>query len=155
MTVVEESIDIRGPIDTIFATVTDPRRAPEWNPSVVEVSDFSGYPIHPGTTWQQVVMVLGKPARLHCRVIEYAAPHSGVIEVSGAQHGRIWTRCEAAGDVTHVTQGMDFIPPGGVLGRLGVGVMKGRIQQELYKTMVRQRDALEAGGGNDGSGADR
>jgi hypothetical protein len=155
MTVVEESIDITGPIASVFATVTDPRRAPEWNPSVVEVDNFSGYPIQPGTTWEQVVMVLGKPMRLLCRVTEYAAPHSGVIEVSGAQRGRIWTRCQALGDVTRVTQGMDFIPPGGMLGRLGVSVMKGRIQQELYKTMIRQRDALEIGRGNDGSGTDR
>lgn len=155
MTVVEESIDIRGPIDTVFATVTDPRRAPEWNPSVVEVTDFSGYPIQPGTTWQQVIMILGKPARVRCRVSEYVPPHSGVIEVSGAQRGRIWTRCQAAGGVTRVTQGMDFVPPGGVMGRLGVTVMKGRIRQELYKTMTRQRDALEAGRGNDGSGTDR
>lgn len=154
MTVVEQSIDIRAPIERVFAVVTDPRRGPEWNPSIVEVSDFSGYPIYPGTTWQQVVMVLGKPMRLMCRVQEYVAPYSGVIEVSGDQRGRIWTRCDASGGVTRVTQGMDFIPPGGMLGRLGMGMMRGRIQQELYGTMVRQRDALDAEGGDDGSGTE-
>lgn len=148
---VEESLDIQAPIEVVFAALTDPRRAPEWNPNVVEVAEFSGYPVQVGTTWVQVVMMLGRPIRLACGVKEYQPPRSGLIEVSGAQRGLIWTRCEDRGGAVRVIQGMEFTPPGGVLGRLGVNVMKGQIQKELRETMVRQRTALESAGGLGGS----
>lgn len=155
MTSVEQTIEIRAPIERVFDALTDPRRGPEWNPNIVEVTDFSGYPVHEGTTWRQVVMMLGRPMRLTCRVAEFQPPYAGVVEISGDQRGRIWTRCAERGAATHVVQGMEFVPPGGALGRLGAGMMRGRIQQELHGTMVRQRDALMAEGGDDGSRTDR
>ncbi len=146
MTAVEQSIDIHAPLDRVFDAVTDPRRAPEWNPDIVEFGDFSGYPVHPGTTWRQTVVVMGRRMRLVCRVAEYNAPDVGVIEITGDQHGRVWTRCQAVDGVCRLTQGMEFTLPGGFLGRLGAGFVKGRIEQELYGTMLRQKQAMETEG---------
>lgn len=155
MTVVEESVDIPAPIEAVFTALTDPQRGPEWNLSIVEVTDFSGYPVQVGTTWVQVVMMLGRPMRLTCRVREYQPPHQGLVEVSGAQRGRIWTRCQDLGGTTRVVQGMDFTPPGGVLGRIGMGMLKGQIQREMHDSMMRQRDTLAGMGGTGGSRAGR
>jgi uncharacterized protein YndB with AHSA1/START domain len=140
---VEESIDIRAPAALVFLALTDPRRGREWNTSITEIRDVTGLPVQVGTTWTQVVTMMGRAMTLHCRVIEFDPPRGGVIEVSGDQRGRLWTRCQEHGGVTRVTQGMDFVPPGGALGRLGMGLARGMISRELNKTLTRQRAVLE------------
>lgn len=143
MPIVEQSIDIQAPIDVVFDALTDPRRTQEWNPNIVEVSGVT-YPLREGSSWRQVALVLGKPANLSCRIVRFLPPHEGVLEISGDQRARAWTRCESLGSSTRVTQGIDFAPPGGRLGKLAGGLARPAVQYELHQTMTRQRAILEA-----------
>ena len=140
---VEESIEIHAPIDEVFAIVTDPRRGPDWNNNILEVANVSATPVDPGTTWEQTVMMAGRRARLKCRVVDFRPPHGGMVEVSGDQRGRLWTECRPTGKGTLVIQGMDFVPPGGVLGRIGIRMAEGMIRRELARTLERQRSVVE------------
>lgn len=152
MAKVEEVNTIHAPIEEVFAALTDPRRAMEWNPSILEVRDISG-PLQEGTTWRQTAVLAGKRAQLDCRVSAYQPPHRGVIEVTGGQQGRVWTQCEPVEGGTRVTQGIEFALPGGLLGGLAAGPITGMVRGELQRAMRRQRETLEAeAGGNDGSG---
>ncbi|HZU12593.1 MAG TPA: SRPBCC family protein [Chloroflexota bacterium] len=142
MPVVERSIEINAPIDRVFAALTDPRRAAEWNPNVIEVRDFSG-PLEVGATWRQTVAVAGRLQHLKVRVSRYSPPREGELEVTGDQRARIWTRCEDLGGRTRVTQGMDFAPPGGVLGVVGGPVARLMAEREIERSMRLQRELLE------------
>lgn len=154
MPAIEETIDIRGPIEGVFHALTDPRRAPEWNPGIVEVTGLT-YPIELGSSWTQVMTVMGRTLTVRCRVRRYEVPTYGELEVSGDQRGRVWTRCEARGAMTHVSQGIEFEPPaGGTFGSLAAGVIKGMMKRELVRSARRQRETLEREfGGVDGPGA--
>jgi len=148
----EHTIAIRAPIADVFAAATDPWRAPEWNPGVVEITDFSGYPIGEGTTWNQMTMLAGRLMTLRARVQRYDAPREGVIEISGDQRGRVWTRCRREGDVTIVTNGIEVEPPGGLVGRLAGPMIHGVMARELAHSMERQRETLEREARTGGSG---
>ena len=156
MPVVEDTIDIRAPIDRVFEALTDPRRGPEWNPNIVDVQMLSGMPIGEGTSWRQVTVMLGRPTNLLCRITRYRAPHEGLLEVSGAYGGRIWTLCEENGGVTRVTQRLEYEIPGGALGRMAAGLAGTAIRREMVKGMQRQRETLEReAGGHGGPGTAR
>lgn len=153
MPVVERTIDIRAPIETVFAAVTDPGRGPEWNPNILEVSGVE-YPIREGSTWQQTVLVAGRRMHLTCRVVRYDPSTLGELIVSGDQQGHIWTQCEPVGPYSRVTQRMEFTSPGGMLGRMVGGFATRMVAQELNRSLERQRMTLETeAGGRHGSGA--
>lgn len=147
MTTVQQSTRISAPIERVFEAITDPRRGPDWNNNIVEVTGVSPLPVGVGTSWHQVVVMAGRPMRLQCRVAEMRPPYGGVVEVSGDQQGRLWTECRAVPGGTEVTQGMDFTPPGGALGRIGATIGRGLIERELRRTLERQRAVLEAEAG--------
>ena|SRR5947209_7798991 len=152
MSRVEETVEVHAPIETVFAQVTDPRRVPEWNPSVIEVHGVD-YPVRVGTTWEQTVSVLGRMTHLSCQVVRYDPPHEGEIEVSGDLRARLWTRCSAGASATRLTQGIEFEPPGGRLRSIVGKAATATIRHELRATMSRQRETLEReAGGSDGSG---
>lgn len=146
MPTVEESINIRAPIETVFTAVTDPERGPEWNSNIIEVSGVS-YPLREGSTWNQTARVAGRRMRLTCRVTRLEPPRYGELDVSGDQKARIWTRCDDMGDYVQVTQGTEFVPPGGMLGVVLGGVASTMIRQEITHSLERQRATLEVENG--------
>lgn len=151
MASVEETADIAVPVDRVFSALTDPRRTTEWNKNVLEVQDISDDVPREGTTWTQMTLVSGRPARLTCRVTVYRPPHEGVLEISGDYKGRTWTVCKPNGAGTRVTQGIEFTLPGGPLGRMASGLVSRLMRNELRDTMARQRAVLEEESTGNGS----
>lgn len=151
MASVEESIDIGAQPEVVFAAITDPRRAGEWNPNVIEVSDVDPYPARLGTTWRQRTVILSRPVDLSCQVVQFDPPHAGVLKISGPQRGRITTRCSPIPGGTRVSQAIEFEPPGGLLGRVGANLATPAIHAELTRTLQRMRETLEREGGARGS----
>lgn len=149
MTVVEASIDIQAPIRPVFEAVTDPRRASEWNPHIVHADDVE-WPIGVGSTWHQTAIMAGRTLNVTCQVTEFQPPSYGAMEVSGDQRARMWTRCEEAGEATHVIQGIDFEPPRRPFGMLAGRLLHAMVHRELSATLKRQRDVLERENGGIG-----
>lgn len=143
MTRIEVTLDIKAPIDRTFATITDPKRGPEWNPNIREVVDLSDDPVREGSTWRQVTVMMGRPVTLKCRVVDYEPPLVGTLEIDGSYHGRIRTVCRDLGNAVRVTQVLDFEPPGGALGRMAAGFARPQLQREMTQTLERQRAVLE------------
>jgi uncharacterized membrane protein len=150
VTHVQETVDIAAPIEEVFAVITDPVRSLEWSAEVIDVRDVSDQPVQEGTTWQQVVSIAGRPVDLHCRIVELRPPYEGVVQISGDHQGRIRTRCEATEQGTHVTQEIDFVPPGGILGLVAGGLIGPAMKRELRRTMDRMRETLEGQTGEEG-----
>jgi uncharacterized protein YndB with AHSA1/START domain len=143
MTRVEESIDIDAPIDDVFAAVTDPRRTPQWNAAIVEVSELSDARVGVGLTWRQVARYAGRTVTFQCRVDEYNPPHEGVLDITGDYEARIVTLCERVERRTRVIQSIEFAEPTGLRGRLEMKVVHPLIRHEMRGTMARQKEALE------------
>jgi uncharacterized protein YndB with AHSA1/START domain len=143
MTRVEADIDIRAPIEMVFSAITDPRRASEWNDNVTEVTNVSDYPVRQGSTWRQVTIVAGRPTNLNLRVASFRPPYEGLLEITGGQKGTIRTQCEKIPGGTRVRQVLDFVPPGGALGRLAAKAIGPVIHHELAQALERQKAALE------------
>lgn len=141
---VMETMDIRAPIEQVFAAVTDPRRSAEWNPNIVDVSPPSPLPIQIGSTWLQTTMIMGKPVTLQCRVTDLQAPVLGRLEVTGPQRATIVTTCQPVPGATRVTQTVEFAPPGGIFGALAAGFAGPMLQREVRRTMEGARTSLEA-----------
>jgi uncharacterized membrane protein len=59
MITVENSIEIRHPVETVFAFVSDPRQLPQWQAAVQEVRVTPDGPPAVGTRVTQVVSFLG------------------------------------------------------------------------------------------------
>lgn len=153
MTKIEERIDIRVPIDVVFSAITDPRRTSEWNPNIIEVRNLSNGPAGQGSTWQQVMLVMGRPVEVNCAIVQFQPPNLGVLQISGPQNGQIVTRCEQLSGFTRVTQIVEFEAPKG-MGKLASAVVGPAIRREVARTMARQREVLESeAGGDSGSGS--
>jgi uncharacterized protein YndB with AHSA1/START domain len=140
---IQETLDIRAPIDRVFAALTDPSRASDWNPAVKNAQGAPTGPAHVGTQWNQSAIVAGRPVNLVCRITGLEAPTYGVLEVSGDQRGTITTRCSEIDGGTRVTQTLDYTPPGGIFGQMAGGMIANAIRREMIRTMERQRTIIE------------
>jgi uncharacterized protein YndB with AHSA1/START domain len=140
---IQETIDIKAPIDRVFAALTDPSRASDWNPAVKNVQGVPAGPAHLGTQWNQSTIVAGRPVSLVCRITKLEAPNYGVLEFSGDQRGKITTQCSEIDGGTRVTQTLDFTPPGGIFGQMAGGMIANAIRREMIRTMDRQRNIIE------------
>lgn len=143
MAQVEAAIDIRAPIELVFPAITDPRRACEWNDNVADVTNISDHPVRQGSTWRQVTIMAGRPTNLNCRIAAFRPPYEGVLEISGGQKGSVRTLCDPVPGGTRVRQILDFVPPGGALGRLAAKAISPVIYRELSQALERQKVALE------------
>lgn len=154
MPTIEESITVRAPQAAVFAAVTDPRRAREWSPRIIEVKDIAPYPPQEGTTWQQIAGMAGQTASMRCRIVRFQPPTEGVLEIAGGdQQGVLTTRVSQAADGTRVDQTLDFKTPGGLKGKMMAAVAGPMLQREMNQALVRLRDTLEReAGATDGSG---
>ncbi|HEX6508205.1 MAG TPA: SRPBCC family protein, partial [Chloroflexota bacterium] len=143
MPTIQENIDIRAPIDKVFAALIDPRRGPEWNPNLVRVEDVEAGPARAGTEWRQTTMVAGRPINLNCRVTKLDAPKFGVLEVTGDHQGSVTTMCEERDGMTRVTQTLQYNLPRGMFGQMAGGFIANALRREMVRTMDRQRTILE------------
>jgi uncharacterized protein YndB with AHSA1/START domain len=143
VTQVEATLDIRAPIELVFLAITDPRRAREWNDNVADVTNISDYPVRQGSTWRQVTIMAGRPTNLNCRIATFRPPYEGLLEISGGQKGSVRTLCELIPGGTRVRQILDFVPPGGALGRLAAKAISPVVHRELTQALERQKATLE------------
>lgn len=145
---ITETIDIRAPIDQVFAALTDPHRGQEWNPAITGIDGITPGPARVGTQWNQSTVISGKTVKLVCKITQLQPPNHGVLEISGDQRGTITTNCSLINDCTRVTQTLNFVAPGGIFGQMAGGFISNAIRREMMRTMERQRAIIEAEASN-------
>src|SRR5579872_4024267 len=118
---ITETIDIRAPIDQVFAALTDPNRGQEWNPAITGIDGITPGPARIGTQWNQSTVISGKTVKLVCKITQLQPPNHGVLEISGDQRGTITTNCSSVNGGTRVTQTLNFVAPGGIFGQMAGG----------------------------------
>jgi hypothetical protein len=135
---------VDAPPDRVWEIVTDPMLGGRWNPNVVAVSEFTGMPIEQGTTWKQVVRILGRPTPMRATVTECRPPHAGVVSFVGPGSPRVTTTVVPEGKGSRLSQVMEIKEPGG-LGGVAFRLAGHTIHRELCEALRRQKQAVEEG----------
>ncbi len=140
---VETSIIIARPVQTVFEFMTNPEKAPQWRPAVLEERVISAGPVGVGTTIRRVVQFLGRRIERDAQITEYA-PNEKVSFKTGSLFPVAATYAvEAAGAGTKLTAAFEaemsgfFRPAAPLLVRM----VRARIEGQL--TNLKNR--LEAG----------
>ena len=139
------AIDIDAPREHVFALAADPLKQPEWTTWVKEATIAAGDGKSAGTRERTVIKV-GPQRHAHdvewtdYRPNEVLARHfTGYLDVKERM-----TFTPANGG-TRVVWDIDYVPPFGIIGKLGAWFMMARIfQNELEASLENLKAALES-----------
>ncbi len=141
--VVSASIYIDAPVELVWGIATDPLQGPKWNSNIVEVRDFSGFPVGLGSNWTQVIKILGQDATFTATVVECDAPYRGVVQMEGRGNPKLSTTLTPDSSGTRLEQEMEIELEGG-LAAVGGRFARPAIERELRETLLRQRALIES-----------
>lgn len=139
---IEDSVLINASPERVWQITTDPWLSPRWNSNIVEIRDVSGLPVERGSSWVQVVRILGRRTEMKARVEEADPPHGGTVRFSGPGEPVLTSRVEAEGSGTRLTQRMDVTIPRG-LGGMAVRLAIPTIVHEMKHALQAQKIAAE------------
>ena len=140
---IEESIEIKCPVDKVFAYTTDAKNWPKWLSFMPEAEQTSQGPVNIGTTFKGVSRMMGRSMRWTAIATEYE---------SNKKWGKNIT-CGSLAIEEHVTynpveRGTTFtilydMKAGGFL-KLLLPVMAGSMRKETKKSFGNLKSILEA-----------
>ena len=70
---IEESVDIKRPVEQIFTYTTDAKHWPKWNSVIVESEQTSPGPVGVGTTFRGTSRLMGRSMPWTAKVTEFEA----------------------------------------------------------------------------------
>jgi uncharacterized membrane protein len=138
----EHEIVIERPVDDVFAYVTDPVNAPEWQSGVLSTTKTSDEPMRTGARWREVRTFLGRRIQ-------------GTLEATEYEPGQLFALKTVSGtvaiEVRHLFEPFDggtrirVLAEGnpGSLGRLGGRFVRRAAERELKRDFARLKDVLE------------
>jgi uncharacterized membrane protein len=71
MTKIEESIEIKRPVEKVFAYTTDAKNWPKWQSFILEAEQTSQGPMNVGTTFKGVSRMMGRSMKWTAIATEY------------------------------------------------------------------------------------
>ena len=71
MEIIEENIEIKCPVDSVFAYTTDVKSWPIWQSIIVEAEQTSQETMHIGATFKGVVRMMGLSMKWTAEITEY------------------------------------------------------------------------------------
>ena len=140
---VEGSILVNSSAERVWSLVTDPRLSPRWNPNLTEVRDLSESPLKVGSSWVQVVKILGVLTEMKATVLDYRPPEVGTVSFSGPGAPRVSTLISPENGSVRLAQTMDFTDVSGIAG-MALRLARHTIEHDLNEALLRQKLAAEA-----------
>jgi uncharacterized protein YndB with AHSA1/START domain len=139
---VTESIVIRRPVEEVFAYVSDPKHAPEWQSALLEVRQTTAGPLGVGTQFIGVRKFLGRKIESSAEIVAYE-PETSVTYKSdaGPMPMTWWYRFEPVSEGVSVTCEMEMRP--GALFGLAEPIIAGGVKRELVASFGDLKDLLE------------
>ena len=139
---IEDSVLIEASPERVWQIITDPWLSPRWNSNIVEIRDVTGMPVQKGSSWVQVVRILGKRTEMKAEVVECDPPNGGMVKFSGPGEPVLTSKVEPEGSETRLTQIMDVTIPSGI-GGMAVRLAVPTIVHELKHALQAQKLAAE------------
>ena len=141
---VEEHVTIDRPIEEVFTYLSDIDRQPEWVSSLSESTRTSSGPTAPGTTYRQVVKLLGRRIEANCEITEYEPPTLYAFRgVNGPMHVQMRFTLTPEGQGTRVTQVVEG-ESGGFF-RLADPILARTMQKQFAADLETLKTMLESG----------
>ena len=142
---IEKSIDIARSPEEVFDFLCNIDRLPDWATTVVDTR-VADQPIKHGSTFKQVIRVIGKNLETEGRVTEFDRPRRMASEATAPGGGRLVMRdiVEPRGSGSHVRLDFDYDVPGGLLGDLiNELYLERRATREAEHSLQNLKDILE------------
>lgn len=144
MTIIDERIEIKAPVEKVFAITTDASRWSTWHTAIPEAEQTSGGPVGVGTTFRGVTRLMGRSMPWTATVTEYEANRkfgknidSGSVFVE--QHNTCTPTPE--GTIFGMVYDMKF---SGCM-RLMSPMLVRAMRKEMKNSLVKLKQVLEAG----------
>ena len=140
---IEDSIQVKCPVDKVFAYTTDAKNWPKWQSFLPEAQQTSQGPVNIGTTFKGVSRMMGRSMKWTAVATEY-------------ESNKKWGKKIASGDVA-IEEHMTYSPveggttftivynmkAGGFL-KLLLPMMAGSLRKETKKSLGNLKRILEA-----------
>jgi uncharacterized protein YndB with AHSA1/START domain len=140
---IEESIEIKCPVDKVFAYTTDAKNWPKWQSSIPESEQTSQGPMDIGTTFKGVSRMMGRSMRWTAIATEYESNKKwgkNITSGSLAIEERVTYNPVEGGTTFTILYDMKV---GGFL-KLLSPVMAGSMRKETKKSLGNLKSILEA-----------
>jgi uncharacterized membrane protein len=140
---IEESIEIKRPVDKVFAYTTDAKNWPRWQSFIPEAEQTSQGPVNVGTTFKGVSRMMGRSMKWTAIATEYESDKKwGKKITSGSLAIEEHITYNPAGGGTIFTIVYDM-KAGGFL-KLLSPLMAGSMRKETKKSLGNLKSNLEA-----------
>jgi len=140
---IEESIEIKSPVDKVFAYTTDAKNWPKWQSFLPEAQQTSQGPVNIGTTFKGVSRMMGRSMKWTAIATEYEPDKKWGKKITcGSLAIEEHITCNPSEGGTVFTIDYDM-KAGGFL-RLLSPVMTGSMRKETKKSLGNLKSILEA-----------
>jgi len=134
---VHRAIDIKAPVDRIFSYVEDPRNAPEWINSMVEVRDIRRG--HYNWSWNMAGIELDGETDM----VEEIPNEKMVIRSKGSIESTWTFKFKPHGNTTHLDLDIDYTIPASVKGKKAEVLVMRQNEREMEIDLENIKDRME------------
>ena len=147
MSRVETSIWIDAPPEVVWETALDPAMLEHWVTIHRDLHSAPDFPLKVGDRVDQTLALRGAPFKVTWTVAECEAPSTAVWEGAGPARSRAITRysLKAEKKGTRFSYVNEFIPPGGLVGRVAAGALVGGVPESEAKASLKLLKKLVEG----------
>lgn len=139
---IHKSVDIKAPVGKVFSYLEDPRNAPEWIHSMMEVKNVkgSGRGTHYNWAWKMAGMKLeGESENVEEK------PNEKMVIKSKGKVESTWTfNFKSHGDMTHLDLDVDYKIPIPVLGKVAERFVLKQNEREAEMDIQNIKEKLES-----------
>jgi uncharacterized protein YndB with AHSA1/START domain len=137
------ALEIKAPMEKVFAYVTDFRKNAEWQDGVKESTQTPDGPTQLGTKIRTVRTFLGQQLEGSGEVIEFVPNQKMTFKTtSGPIQAKIAQMFEPTPDGTRVTTDMEMEPKG--FFKVAEGALAGNLKQTMESQAARLKSILES-----------
>jgi uncharacterized membrane protein len=138
---ISRSAIINAPVDKVFAYIDDPTNAPEWNPSLMEVTEVRGSGVGQHYRWRG--KMVGVPLKGETTVTVHIPNERRVMQTRGAVEVDWTFTFEPHDGGTKFGIDIEYTIPVPVLGKLAEKLVLKRNEREADRGMENIKDKME------------
>lgn len=142
---IQRSIEIKAPVDKVFAYINNPENEPDWLPSMIEVKNVTGLGVGTHYEWSWEIGEMrfhGESTRIE------DVPEKRIVVKSKGEHGTEskWIfNLRKKGDATIFHLEIEYIVPTRVLGKPVENLIMERNKRETDLGLMNIKKRLEQG----------
>jgi uncharacterized protein YndB with AHSA1/START domain len=143
---VERSIEIEAPPERVYDLVMDPRRLADWVTIHVGLKAAPNGELRKGSELVQCLKLAGRRFDVHWEIVHADKPKRVVWEGKGPVHSHakvVYDFDPDGNGKTCFSYTNEYSMPGGPLGRIAAGALRGTSQRESERSLARLKRIVE------------